>query len=331
MVNSRIGVLGAGAWGTALAVIANRSGNDVIMWTRNENVFESVAQTRMNNPYLPDVFIDPDIRITTHMNDLCNCDMILLVVPSQSVRATCIALSDLISPDMPIVLCTKGIERGSLALMSEVVDTILPNNPLAILSGPNFAREAADGLPTATTLASRDQKLAEKMIYALGATHFRPYYSDDIIGVQVGGAVKNVIAIASGICTGRGLGENARAALISRGIAEMCRLAKVKGGREDTLMGLSGFGDLILTAGSSKSRNMAFGMAIGAGKRPAELMPGNKMGLTEGVFTTESVYQLSQRFGVSMPICRTVHEILEEKLEVHDGILQLLQRPFAAE
>ncbi|MCI5049957.1 MAG: NAD(P)-dependent glycerol-3-phosphate dehydrogenase [Rickettsiales bacterium] len=334
MVDERphFGVIGAGGWGTALAVVANRSGSDVTMWTRNENVANVIANKRVNEFHLPDVFIDPDINVTEDLAHVCQTsNYLILSVPAQNIRTICISLSDQLSSQIPVIIASKGIERGSLSLMSEVVRSILPENPVLILSGPNFAREVAMGMPSATTIAGYNRTIAEKIIYAIGGKFFRPYFSEDVVGVQVGGAIKNVIAIACGIATGRNLGENARAALITRGLAEMSRLARVKGGNPETLSGLSGIGDLMLTCSSATSRNMALGFAIGEGKPIGEVLPGNTLGLAEGVTTAESVYQLSKKLGISMPICTMVHEVLEGLVDIDSAVDNLLSRPISSE
>ncbi len=328
----RVGVIGSGSWGTALSVIANRAGSSVVLGTRNQNVIQSISERRMNDIYLPDIYLDPRITITDKLADACkNSDLVIIAVPSQVVRWVCITISDVISPDVPIVIASKGIERGSLMLMSEVSQDILPNNRVGILSGPNFADEAARGLPTATTLASKDQKLLDLAAYAIGGRFFRPYLTDDIISTQIGGAVKNVIAIACGIASGRKLGENAAAALITRGFAEMARLALAKGGRYETLMGLSGLGDLLLTCGSRKSRNMSFGVAVGEGKHKDDVLSERGRTATEGVVAAESVAKLSRKHGVSMPICDAVYRVLHEDVDVSSVIQELLERPFANE
>jgi glycerol-3-phosphate dehydrogenase (NAD(P)+) len=327
-----IGVISAGAWGTALAIAANRAGSKVTLYSANPNVLQSVSKKRMNEVYLPGVFIDPAITISDKLAEVCASDMIILAVPSQHMRSICIWLSDQLDPAKPVIIATKGIERGSLAVMSDVVASVLPRNPLAVLSGPNFAIEVAKGLPTATTIAYQEEFLANKIIYAIGGKYFRPYHTDDIIGVQIGGAVKNVIAIACGITVGRGFGENARAALITRGIAEISRLCMAKGGRQETLMGLSGIGDLVLTCGSEMSRNMALGAAIGRQKKPVKvILEAMQHKLAEGVATAESVTELAGKMGISMPICKAVHSILSESVAVDQAIAQLLERPFIAE
>ncbi|MES2985031.1 MAG: NAD(P)H-dependent glycerol-3-phosphate dehydrogenase [Pseudomonadota bacterium] len=321
----QVGVIGAGAWGTALAILANRAGSHTTLWTRNPQVIDSIHARRENAQYLPDQFIDPAIAVTDDSAFVSACDMLVVTIPAQSLRTVAISLSDKVPANVPIIVATKGIERGSLMLMSEVLQSILPHNPYAILSGPNFAREAAAGLPTATTLATHHAHLTDKMIFALGGKYFRLYVNDDPIGTQIGGAVKNVLAIAAGIVEGRGLGENARAALITRGLVEMTRLARAKGGSEETLMGLSGIGDMMLTCMSTKSRNYALGVAIGRGG----IARGGA--LTEGVATAESVSQLARKLGVAMPIAFAVHEVLSGAVPVAAAIEKLLERPVVSE
>ncbi len=320
-----VGVIGAGAWGTALAILANRAGSKATLWTRNTQVVESIKSRRENAQYLPEQFIDPAISVTDSTSFIAECDMLVVTIPAQSLRTVAISLSDTVPSNVPIILATKGIERGSLMLMSEVLQSILPYNPYAVLSGPNFAREAAAGLPTATTLALHQTHLADKIVFALGGKYFRLYVNDDPIGTQIGGAVKNVLAIAAGIVEGKGLGENARAALITRGMVEICRLAKAKGANEDTLNGLSGIGDVMLSCSSAKSRNYALGVAIGRGGLT------RNSGLTEGVATAESVTQLARKLGIAMPIAFAVCEVLSGAMPVGVAIERLLERPLTAE
>jgi len=319
-----VGVIGSGSWGTALSVIANRAGSLVTLGTRNHNVIQSITDRRVNDIYLPDVYLDPKITVTDKLADSCDSDLLIIAVPSQVVRWVCIAISDVISPKIPIIIASKGIERGSLMLMSEVSQDILPNNPVGILSGPNFADEAAKGLPTATTIASQDPALLDLAAYAIGGRYFRPYMTDDIISTQIGGAVKNVIAIACGIAIGKKLGENASAALVTRGFAEIARLALAKGGRYETLMGLSGLGDLLLTSSSKKSRNMSFGIGIGEGKTKEDILGGRGRVATEGVVAAESVSKLARKHSVSMPICDAVYRVLYEDATVDSVIYELL-------
>ncbi len=242
-------------------------------------------------------------------------------------------MSDIVPSHVPLVIASKGIEKGSLMLMGEVVQSIMPHNPYAVLSGPNFAREVAEGKPTACVLATHHAQLAERVGFALGGRYFRLYSNDDPVGTQVGGALKNVLAIATGIVEGRGLGENARAALITRGIAEIARFAKAKGGREETLMGLSGIGDIALSCTSVKSRNYALGFAIGRLKAsvPIEQLAPHGLGLTEGVATAESVHQLARKLGVNMPIMTAVDEVLAGSVAVDAALERLLERPVGSE
>jgi glycerol-3-phosphate dehydrogenase (NAD(P)+) len=328
---AHIGVIGAGAWGTALAILANRAGSKATLWTRNAAVRAAIGRQRVNSVYLPDQFIDPQISVTEDLASLAACDALILTIPAQSLRTVVIGLSDVIHTRLPMVLATKGIERGSLMLMSEVLQTILPHNPYAVLSGPNFAGEAAAGLPTATVLASHHLGMAENLAFMLGGKYFRIYIQDDPIGAQIGGALKNVLAIGAGICEGRGMGENARAALITRGVAEIARLAKAKEGKETTLMGLAGMGDILLSCTSTRSRNFALGLQLGKGGKPSPASDAAKQLLTEGVATAESVYLLSRKMGVSMPISWMVHEVLSGKTPVDGALEALLERPVPLE
>ncbi len=329
---NKIGVIGAGAWGTALAIVLNRAGAEVTLWARSARHTEGMRQSRVNQRYLPDVFIEPSITITDDLNEVVECDVLVLAIPSQSMRTMCISLADMIDTHVPLVVASKGIERGSLLLMSEVFDVTLPFNPVAVLSGPNFALEAAQGLPTATVLASRHEQLLEHLQFLMSSKYFRPYMSDDVISVQVGGALKNVIAMACGITIGAGLGENARAAIMTRGLAEMMRLAEAKGGRKETLQGLSGLGDLMLSCASEKSRNKALGMTIGkSGLSEEDDVPITPSGLAEGMLTAEAAYDLSIKLGVSMPISVAVADILKGRVSVMEGIDALLSRSYGWE
>ena len=329
--NYRVGVIGGGAWGTALSIVANRAGSQVTLGTRNSNVIASVNQRRSNDIYLPSVFIDPSIEVTDRFIDVCRGDILVLAMPSYVLRTMCISISDMISSDVIIMVASKGIERGSLMFMSDVVKSILPHNPVAIISGPNFADEAAKGLPTATTIACADTSLWDTLMYAIGGRLFRPYMTEDIIGTQIGGVVKNIIAIACGIAIGKNMGENARAALVTRGFAEMSRFTLANGGKYETLMGLSGLGDLILTCGSEKSRNMSFGMAIGQGKAKDDLLSSRGRTALEGVISSESICKLARKYNVPMPICEAVYRIVHENASVDQVIETLLERPFVSE
>lgn len=301
-----------------------------MLWSRNENVVQAITDERMNSVYLPGVYLDPSIEITSELGDLSECDVIIMAIASQSLRAQCIAMSDLLPSKVPLMIACKGIERGSLMLMHEVVETILPQNPVAVISGPNFASEIAKGLPAATVIASAHRDLSEKLSYAIGGRYFRPYLTDDVAGVEMGGAIKNVIAIGAGIAAGRELGDNARAAIITRGVMEMQRLADIKGGRPETLTGLAGLGDLMLSCSSLQSRNMSLGYRIGREATSKSKEKGTQ-GLTEGVITAASVAQLAQKQGVSVPICEIVHRILSDEVSVDQAIQHLISRPFVDE
>lgn len=331
----KIGVIGAGAWGTALAVLANRAGSRVTLWTRNQDVQESIADRNQNELYLPGVFLDPEIYVTDNLEQTCRSDILILCVPAQHARTILITIPDYVDRRVILTIACKGIERGSGRLVSEIVQRALPSNPLAVLSGPNFACDVVAGKPTATTIASSNRAVAEQVVFCLGTTFFRPYICTDVIGTQIGGAVKNVMAIACGIALGRGFGENARAAIITRGLAEIQRLTQAKGGRPETVTGLSGLGDMVLTAsGSTKdtiqSRNMAFGYALGTGHslEEAQNLQG---GVKEGFYTAESVYELAQKLHVEMPICEAVYRILHQGEMIDRAVLGLLDRPFNME
>ncbi len=327
----KVGVIGGGAWGTALAIVANRAGSKSTLCVRNQTVVSLIEEHRINDVYLPGVFISPDIAITQNLQEVCSSDVLIIATPSNNVRAICIAVSDMLRADVPILLASKGVERGSLMLMSEVARSVLPNNPVAILSGPNFADEAANGLPTATTIACANKDYWDILTFAVGSKLFRPYLTTDIVGAQIGGAVKNVIAIACGIAMGKGMGDNARAAIITRGFSEMARLAAAKGGEAETLTGLSGLGDLLLTCGNIKSRNMSFGFALGQGKNAKEVLDTRGRTATEGVLAAESVIKLAKKFDVEMPICAAVHRVLNEDISIDSVIESLLLRPFNTE
>lgn len=325
------GVIGGGAWGTALALALLRAGRDVTLWAREEEVVFSINAKHQNSVFLPGVGLDEKLKATSNLADLKACEAWLLVTPVQHTRAVCAELATIgADTNTPIVLCSKGIERESLKLPSMIVQEALGGHPVAVLSGPSFAIEVANDLPTAVTLACVDATLAKALAQAIGSRTFRPYTSDDVMGVQLGGAIKNVIAVATGIAAGCGLGENARAALITRGLAEMMRLGLSVGGQSETMMGLSGLGDLMLTCSSTTSRNMSLGLALGQGRRLEDIMAGRKS-VAEGVPTTQAAVQLSRLNGVDMPIVMAVDAVLNHGASVADTITALLSRPFKAE
>ena len=324
------GVIGAGAWGTALAQVCARAGLDVRLHAREPEVVESVAARRINDAFLPGVELDERITATGDLADLAGCDLILAVPPAQHLRGVLTAFSPHARADQPLVLCSKGIERGSLSLMTTVASDVLPDAAVAVLSGPSFAGEVARGLPTAVTLACADDALGRAIVEAIAGPRFRPYLADDLIGAEAGGALKNVLAIACGIVEGRGLGRSAHAALITRGFAEMTRFAEALGGRADTVAGLCGLGDLVLTCSSPQSRNMSVGLALGGGQSLADYMAGRRT-VAEGVESAPAVRELAARVGVETPICEAVAAILAGEVEVDAAIEGLLARPLRAE
>ena len=326
-----IGVIGAGAWGTALAQALRRGGREVALWARERDVLEDIRSHHENRTFLPGVALDPAIRVEGDPAAVAQAvDALLLVVPAQHLRATAQRLAPSMQADLPLVICAKGIETGSLALMSEVLEETAPGRPAAVLSGPTFAREVALGQPAAVTLAGRDPVLGETLAAAVGSRTFRPYLSNDPVGVQIGGAVKNVVAIACGIVAGRGLGESARAALITRGLAEISRLAVAKGGRTDTLMGLAGLGDLTLTCTGASSRNYSLGVALGQG-HDKDAVLGKRSSVAEGAFTAAAAAALARRLEVDMPIVQAVDGVLNHDADLAAAIEGLLARPFRSE
>jgi len=326
----RIGIVGGGAWGTALALTARRAGRAVVLWAREADVVAAINRDHVNPLFLPDVPLDPAIRATQELGEAAAADALLLVVPAQHLRALATAFAPHLPKGMPVVICTKGIEEKSGALMSEIAAASLPDAAVAVLSGPTFAGEVANGLPTAVTLATTDAVLGQRLIAALGTRSFRPYLSDDTPGAEIGGAVKNVLAIACGIVTGRKLGDNARAALITRGLAEMVRLALAKGGRAETLMGLSGLGDLVLTCTGLQSRNHSLGVALGEGRALGDILA-ERRSVAEGVTSAAAAAALARRLGVDMPITAAVEAILHHGAAVDQAIAALLARPFKSE
>jgi glycerol-3-phosphate dehydrogenase (NAD(P)+) len=331
MIIQRIGIVGAGAWGTALAQAAIGAGREVVLWAREPALVETINRDHENTDYLPGVPLDPKLRATGDLAEAAAADSVLLVTPAQHLREVSGTLAPHLAENVSIVVCAKGIEQRTGALMTEVLAETLPGRPRAVLSGPTFAAEVARGLPTAVTLAAEDAVLGAALVIALGSSRFRPYLSDDPIGAEIGGgAVKNVIAIACGIVAGRRLGDNARAALITRGLAEVVRLGLVKGGRSETLMGLSGLGDLTLTCSALQSRNFSLGAALGEGRALDEILA-ERRSVAEGVFSAAAVTELAERSGIEMPIVAAVDAVLNHGAEIDATIEGLLARPFRAE
>ena len=326
---NHIGVIGGGAWGTALAASAVRAGRRVTLWALESEVVAAVNGAHENPLYLPGIKLDPALRATGDMQEAAAADAILLVCPAQHMRAVSAQVVDA-GADAPLVICAKGVEQKTLRLMSEVLADTASGHPVAVLSGPTFAAELAKNLPTAVTLAAHDEELARALIEALGHNRFRPYQSGDVVGAQIGGAVKNVLAIASGIVAGARLGDNAAAALITRGLAEIMRLGAALGAQRETLMGLSGLGDLVLTCGSVQSRNMSLGKALGEGRKLADIMA-ERRSVAEGVYTASGVVALAAKHGIDMPICGAMDRVLNHGAAVGDEVEALLSRPFKLE
>ena len=326
MAFDSIAVIGAGAWGSALALTCARAGRAVTLWEHDAANAENLKKKR-ESLFLPGVRIDDSIRLATDLADAAHAQALLLVVPAQAVRSAATALSPLLAAGTPVVVCAKGIERGTKKFMSEVVDECAPKAEPAILSGLSFASDVARGMPTAITLAARDSKLAGDLAQAIGSASFRPYHSTDVRGVEIGGAAKNVLAIAAGIVAGRGLGASAAAALTTRGFAELARFGRAYGAKAETMMGLSGLGDLLLTCSSPQSRNFSFGVSLGRGQKPGEIHGG----LAEGVFTAPVLLEMARDRGIDMPISAAVAALLAEKLSVDAAIESLLSRPLKAE
>jgi glycerol-3-phosphate dehydrogenase (NAD(P)+) len=326
----RIAVIGAGAFGTALSLAAHSAGRTVCLWTRSAAFAAELSEKRENAVYLPGVPLSPEIAVTASLQEAGDHDAVLMAVPAQHLRTIAARFAPVLPADVPVVSCAKGIEEESLKLMTDVLAETLPGRPLAVLSGPTFAAEIARGCPSAITLACRDPVIGKNLIRALGSRRFRPYLSDDLVGAQVGGAVKNVLAIACGIVTGRKLGDNARAALITRGLAEIVRLGRHMGARAETLMGLSGLGDLTLTCNAMQSRNYSLGVALGEG-RTLEAILAERKSVTEGVHSAAGVVALAERHALEMPISEAAHAVLNLGAGVEETIEGLLARPFRPE
>jgi glycerol-3-phosphate dehydrogenase (NAD(P)+) len=319
----RIRVLGGGAWGTALAQTCARAGRGVKLW-EHEPGNAAQLETKRESKFLPGVRLDDAIKVTSDLGQAAEADAILLVVPAQAMRAVCTALATLVRDGTPLIACAKGIEHGTQKFMTEIIAECAPHAVPAILSGPSFAADVARGLPTAVTLAATDAQIAGALAQAMASASFRPYHSTDIRGVEIGGSTKNVLAIASGIVTGRGLGASAAAALTTRGFAELVRFGTAFGAKTATMMGLSGLGDLILTCSSPQSRNFSFGVALGKNQKP-----GDK--LAEGAFTAPVLLEMARAKKIDMPISAAVAAVLAGELSVDKAIESLLTRPIKSE
>jgi glycerol-3-phosphate dehydrogenase (NAD(P)+) len=323
MTIERLAVVGGGAWGTALAHVAATGGRDTLLWAYEDEVVAAVNQIHENPLYLKGAKLDPAIRATSNFSDLAEADAWLVVTPAQHMRAV---LGRSPCPNMPLILCSKGIEERTGKLLHEVAHEVCPSSAVAVLSGPTFAHEVAAGLPTAVTLACEDRALGEELRARINLPQFRTYCTDDVAGAEVGGAVKNVLAIACGVAEGRGLGQNARAALIARGFAEMVRFGLAMGGRRETMEGLSGLGDLVLTCSSTSSRNFSLGMAIGEGKDPAELMKDRRT-VAEGAHTAPVLDRIAKERDIDMPLVDAVATLLSGKVGIDELLETMLSRP----
>lgn len=330
-MKKQIGIIGGGAWATALSIVAAQAAEEVLLWTRNQDVVMAINSEHVNKHYLANIILPTNICATNNLHDIISCEIIIIAIPTQNLRDIIKELKNLaINSIIPLIICCKGVEQNSLLLMSEIIQEILPMQQIAVLSGPNFADEIAKGLPAATTLAAFELESAKYLAEHLSNNNFKIYYTDDMVSVQLAGAAKNVIAIASGIITGKNLGENARAALISRGVAEIKRLSIAKGGNIETLMGMAGIGDLLLTCSSNKSRNMSFGIELSKGKS-IELIQKSGPRIVEGIISAKSIYELSLKLGIEMPICKSIYQILYESTNIDTTMSALLKRPVCNE
>lgn len=324
-----IGVIGGGAWGTALAQVFAKNGRDTTLWARETEVVTNINEKHENTVFLPGIPLDKTLKATGALDDIAAKNILVLVSPAQFVRATLGSLKKDIK-NKPVVICAKGIELNTGLLLSQVAEETAPDSKIAILTGPTFAGEIARGLPAAVTIAAHNKALAEQLQTHLGAKYFRAYITDDMIGAQVSGAIKNVIAIACGISHGLKMGDSARAALITRGLAEITRLAVALGGKRETVTGLCGVGDLMLTCSSMQSRNFSLGAALGEGKTLEQVL-GPRKEVTEGVYTARATLELAKKYKIDMPITRAVSQCLNDGLPVDKAIEELLNRPMKEE
>jgi len=326
---ARIAVVGAGAWGTALAIVAAANVPKVLLWAREAAVLQDLARSRENRLFLPGVSVPEAVHVISDLTRAGEADAVLLAAPAQHARAVLAQLRPGLKPGTPVLLCAKGVETGTGLLLTEVLQEVMPEAEPGILSGPSFARDVARGLPTAVTIAARGP-VARRFQASLAHSAFRPYASKDLVGVALGGAAKNVYAIACGMVEGADFGESARAAAMSRGFAELMRLGAALGARAETLMGLSGLGDLVLTATSMSSRNFSLGAALGRGS-PLAALSGEARPLAEGAATAPALVARARRHGVELPIAEAVAAVLEGKLGVREAAMGLLSRPLTSE
>jgi glycerol-3-phosphate dehydrogenase (NAD(P)+) len=325
-----VSIIGGGAWGTALAQTLAHGGTPVTLWAREPEIVDDINARHVNRVFLPGVDLNHSIRATADLAAIATSDVILAVPPAQHLRGVMSKLTRYLAADVPVVICSKGIEQETGRFMGDVIEEVAPQVQRAVLTGPSFAADVARGLPSALTLACRNEAVGRGLAAALSSRQMRLYWSSDVIGAELGGAVKNVLAIAAGIVEGRGLGTSAHAAIVTRGFSELRRFGEAMGARPETLLGLSGLGDLILTCGSTQSRNMSLGRALGEGRTLAEIL-GGRSAVTEGVYTAAALVRLARDKGVEMPIAEAVHSIIEGRLGVDEAITGLMQRPLKAE
>jgi len=330
MALQTVGIVGGGAWGTALAVSGRRAGRDVFMWAYEPETVAEINEQHRNSLYLPGVSLARAIKATAKLSDVAACDLVLMVTPAQELRAIGEELRPFIRDGQPLVIGAKGIEQATGQLLSEVLAEVLPQAQTAVLSGPSFAAEIARGLPAALTLATASEARGRALAHALSHSSFRCYWTDDVSGAEIGGALKNVYAIAAGIVAGKKLGESAHAALVTRGFAEMMRFGTALGARRETMTGLSGLGDLVLTCGSPQSRNMSLGIALGEGQSVGEVLR-SRLSVTEGIYTASAVVEMAVARGIEMPIAQAVHAVVSGLATVDQAIEALLARPLRAE
>lgn len=325
-----VGIVGAGAWGTALATVARRAGRDVVLWAREPETVSAINGVHRNPVFLPGVALDPAIEATGQFDRVAGCDMLLMVTPAQHLRDVARELKPHMRAGQPLVICSKGIEQETGRLMSQIAADVLPDAAIAVLSGPSFAADVATGLPAAVTLATGEEDLGRALSHALGLPPFRCYWSSDVLGAEIGGAVKNVYAIAAGIVVGKELGNSAHAGLVTRSFAELARFGVCLGAQLETLIGLSGLGDLVLTCGSEKSRNMSLGKALGQGTRAEDILS-QRLTVTEGVATARAMVEIARARRLELPIAEAVHAVIAGRTTVDAAIAALLARPLRAE
>lgn len=325
-----IGIVGGGAWGTALATVARYAGRDVLLWAQEPETVAAINGTHTNPAYLPGVDLDPAIEATAQVSEVATCDALLIVSPAQHLRDVLGSLRPFVRQGQPLVLCCKGIEQTTGLLMSQVAAAVVPDATVAVLSGPSFAAEVARQKPAAVTLATREENLGRDLSHALRSPAFRCYWSGDVLGAEIGGAVKNVYAIAAGIVVGKELGRSAQAGLITRSFAEMARFGVALGAALETLIGLSGLGDLVLTCGSDQSRNMSLGVALAQGASTGEVLS-QRLSVTEGVATAQAMMEIARARGIELPIAEAVQAVVSGETSVDAAIGALLSRPLRSE